>query len=57
MVNTPIIRMLQTTSMPVIEAIASAGRKRMMLIRLPIWVTMHNALAIMRMPGWKRVSR
>ena len=45
MVNTPIMRMLHTTSIPVIDAIANAGRNRITLMRLPTWVAMHMALA------------
>ena len=57
MVNTPMISTLHTTSMPVMVAIANAGRNRITLMRLPICITMHSALASMRMAGWKRVSR
>src|SRR6478672_1614915 len=57
MVKPPISTMLRVTLMPVMVAMASAGRNRITLMRLPIWVRIASALAIMRMPGWKRVSR
>ncbi|MNV12810.1 hypothetical protein D3C71_1034290 [compost metagenome] len=57
MVNTPISMIDQTTSTPVMVEIASAGRNRITLMRLPICITMHSALDSMRIAGWKRVSR
>jgi hypothetical protein len=51
MVHTPMMRMLYTTSMPVIVAIASAGRNITTLMRPPTCMAMHSALAIMRIAG------
>src|SRR6478672_10343972 len=57
MVNPPISTMLSVTLMPVMVAMAKAGRNRITLIRLPIWVRIASALAVMRIAGWNRVSR